>query len=50
MAEKKEVKKNFYKQKGFWAAVLTGIGGILAGNAGAVDGIMQIINYIFGGN
>ena len=50
MAAKKEIDSKFYKKKGFWAAVLTGIGGVLAGNAGAVDGIMQIVNYIFGGN
>ena len=49
MTEKKKVNKKFYKEKGFWAAVFSGVGGILAGNAGAVDGIMSIFNYIFGG-
>ena len=49
MTQKKEIKKHFYKEKGFWAAVFSGIGGILAGNAGVIDGILSIYNYIVGG-
>lgn len=49
MTTKKEINKKFYKQKGFWAAVLSGVGGVLAGNAGVVDVILQVYNYIIGG-
>ena len=45
----KEEKKSFYKQKGFWAVVASAVAGVLAGNAGAVDAIAQVINYIVGG-
>lgn len=46
---KKEEKKSFYKQKGFWATVAAAVAGVLAGNAGAVDAIAQVLNYIVGG-
>lgn len=44
-----EKKKKFYKEKGFWACVATGIGGVLAGTAGVADVITQLISYIIGG-
>ena len=44
-----EKKQKFYKQKGFWACVASGIGGVLAGTAGVADVIGQLINYIIGG-
>lgn len=45
----KQIKKTFYKEKGFWACVATGIGGILAGSAGVVEVVVNVANYIFGG-
>ena len=49
MTAKKENKKDFYKDKGFWAKVCIGLGGILAGEAGVFDAIMSIYNYFVGG-
>lgn len=49
MAAKKETKKDFYKDKGFWAKVCIGLGGVLAGEAGIVDAIMSIYSYFVGG-
>jgi uncharacterized membrane protein len=45
----KQVKKHFYKEKGFWAAVAAAVAGVLAGNAGAVEAIGSVISYVFGG-
>ena len=41
-------KKKFYKDKGFWAIIASGMGGLLAGTAGIVDFFGSIIGY-FGG-
>lgn len=48
--EKQEVKefdKKFYKNKGFWACVFSGIAGVLAGTAGIGDFITSVFNYLF---
>ena len=45
----KEEKKKFYKERGFWAAVASAVAGVLAGSAGAVEAIGNVINYIVGG-
>lgn len=42
-------KKSFYKQRGFWATVAAAVAGVLAGNAGAVEAVANVINYIVGG-
>lgn len=39
----------FYKKKSFWAVLFGTIGGIIAGDAGAVSGIAQIFTLVFGG-
>lgn len=49
ITENKEFDKKFYKNKGFWACVASGIAGVLAGTAGIGDAIASIINYVFGG-
>ena len=39
--------KKFYKKRGFWACVASGIAGLLAGTAGAGEFIASIIDYLF---
>lgn len=38
----------FYKNKGFWAVLFGTVGGLLAGDAGAITGIAQLFHLIFG--
>ena len=45
--EKKEFDKKFYKNKSFWACVLSGVAGVLAGTAGVGDLITSIFDYLF---
>lgn len=45
--EYKEFDKKFYKKRGFWACVASGIAGLLAGTAGVGEFIASIIDYLF---
>lgn len=49
ITETKEFDNKFYKKRGFWACVCSGVAGVLAGTAGIGDAIASIINYVFGG-
>lgn len=46
MTEKKE---KFYKKRSFWAAVASGVAGVLAGSMGIAEAIGNVITYIVGG-
>lgn len=38
-------KKRFYKDRGFWACLASGIAGLLAGTAGIPEFLGSIISY-----
>lgn len=42
-----EKQDKFYKKKSFWAVLFGTIGGIIAGDAGAMSGIAQLFSLIF---
>ena len=46
-SEEKEPEEKFYKKKSFWAVFFGTLGGIIAGDAGAVSGIAQLFSLIF---
>lgn len=48
--EPEESEKKFYKKKSFWAVFFGTLGGIIAGDAGAMQGVLQLFSLIFGGN